>query len=612
MTKGGCAMADKFYDSYHQEINLTEEQKACLKYTGERTLMVKGYAGSGKSLVLMLIAKKLIEHYGHDQKNMVGIFTYQNTLVSTTREFLEVNNCDEDGIVVSTVNSYIKKIYDDLVMRKKAPKRIYPNTNKKDKDTPKRLKNVESAIYKHRAKYGKHRFHDLPYEFWLDEFDWMKDMNIGLYDLDAYILYKRKGRGNKYRFSSEDYKTAFQIYLMYRDHMTNTGQGDWADQPMYLIRNPQLIDEKYKFKHILIDEAQDLSLAQMLALMLLYKKDMTVAMDANQKIHSKYWTTKLLGIEATTKKLTKSMRTTIQIDELAEAVRSVNDSILDEEDKSIRAIPEETGPLPKLVHLEDQASERKYVVNLVKTYLKANSKMTIGIIAAKNSQIDIYSDWLSTEKINHEIIKKDSTFSMTKPGVKIASAYGAKGLEFNAVIIPLFIEGNFPYKHFPDDEEEYEQYMIKMRNLVYVSMTRARKILIITWSGSNGSRFIADMKSDLYEFEGSPFRVKSDKKTVFEIDNDNTLGTEDTSNTNAESNNAQDSENVNMVTFLKSKGINYVDKRPKDGALWIIGGKELDSIIKETRKLYGAIWTFCSGGGRSTGYKPSWFTKCKK
>lgn len=42
-----------------------------------------------------------------------------------------------------------------------------------------------------------------------------------------------------------------------------------------------------KFEHILIDEAQDLSLAQMTAIMMLYKKDMVVAMDMNQRIFGK-------------------------------------------------------------------------------------------------------------------------------------------------------------------------------------------------------------------------------------------------------------------------------------------------------------------------------------
>lgn len=511
---------------------------------------------------------------------------------------------------------YIKSIYDELVRQGKAPRQSYPNSMRKDKDMPRRLKAVEMALNRHQTKYGKHRFHDFPYEFWLSEFDWMKDMNIGQDDLDAYILYKRKGRGNKYRFSSSDYATAFQIYTYYLAYQTTTGQGDWADQPMFLVRNPQLIPDIFKFDHILIDEAQDLSLAQMTVLMHLYKKngDMIVAMDANQKIYGKYWTPKLLGIEATTKKLTKSMRTTKQIDNLAESVRSKNDKQLDEDDKNLRALPEREGPLPKLVHLDDQAAERKYVVELVKIYRKANPNMTIGIIAAKNSQIDLYSDWLTSENIKHEQIRKDSTFSMVTPGVKVTSAFSSKGLEFNVVIIPMFEEGYFPYKFITDDREELEQYLIKMRNLVYVSMTRAKNILVISWWGDRGSRFIADMDPTLYETEGSDFKIK-----IPETENcikmpSTTLPVTPIAKPISETalSSGTEPSSIGLVTFLEKKGLEVIDKREKGGALWVIGGKELDSVIKESRKSFGALWTFSQNGGRATENRTSWFTKCTK
>lgn len=615
-------MAEKLYDAYHQEIELTTEQQACLKYTGDRTLMVKGYAGAGKSLVLMAIAQKFLQKYGTEQRNKVAIFTFQNTLVSTTREFLHVNGGSTEGVMVSTVNSYLKMIYDELVRTGKAPRQTYPNTNRKDKDKPRRLKAVEIALNKHQTKYGKHRFHDLPYEFWLDEFDWMKDMNIGKDDLDAYILYKRKGRGNKYRFSSADYATAFQIYTFYLAYQATTGQGDWADQPMFLIRNRHLIPDGFKFDHILIDEAQDLSLAQMTALMLLYREEMIVAMDANQKIHGKHWTPKLLGIDATTKKLTKSMRTTVQIDNLAESVRSKNDKKLEEDDKNLRALPEREGPLPKLVHLEDQAAERKYVVELVKAYLKANPNMTIGIIAAKNSQIDLYSDWLTSAnpRIPHEQVRKDSTFSMAKPGVKVASAFSAKGLEFNVVIIPMFAEGFFPYKFSSDDEEEMEQYLIKMRNLVYVSMTRAKNILVLSWWGNGGSRFIADMDPNLYETEGTPFKIKPPTPIKY-TSSGGIEGVSVPSPTRPAVSTAPKVEkeapsssqtSIGLAGYLEAKGLEVIDKRDKGGALWVVGGKELDPIIKETRKTHGALWTYSANGGRATGNRTSWFTKSSK
>jgi hypothetical protein len=68
----------------------------------------------------------------------------------------------------------------------------------------------------------------------------------------------------------------------------------------------------------------------------------------------------------------------------------------------------------------------------------------------------------------------------------------------------------------------------------------------------------------------------------------------------------------NLVNFLEGKGLEVFDKREKGGVLWVVGGKELDSIIKETRKLYGALWTFSQKGGRTTGGRTSWFTNCTK
>ena len=40
--------------------------------------------------------------------------------------------------------------------------------------------------------------------------------------------------------------------------------------------------------------------------------------------------------------------------------------------------------------------------------------------------------------------------------------------------------------------------------------------------------------------------------------------------------------------------------------------QEKDKLIKETKKIYGALWTFSQNGGRATGGRTSWFTKCAK
>ncbi|MCR5222248.1 MAG: hypothetical protein K6D90_05230, partial [Lachnospiraceae bacterium] len=182
-------------------------------------------------------------------------------------------------------------------------------------------------------------------------------------------------------------------------------------------------------------------------------------------------------------------------------VRSKNDENLSEDEKGLRAIPEREGEKPRVVHLDKPAAEKKYVVNLVKTFMGSDPNHTVGIIAAKKAQIKTYGEWLASEGIAYEQVDPRSTFSMAKPGVKVASAFGAKGLEFDRVIIPMFVEGNFPWGHEPKDEEAKVEFLVKMRNLVYVSMTRAKSSLIITYCGDKGSRFLGEMDPDLYERE---------------------------------------------------------------------------------------------------------------
>lgn len=191
-------MNDSVHDSYGQTLELTDEQEACLKYAGDRVLMVKGYAGAGKSIVLMAIAEKYRQAYAQGEGHKVALFTFQNTLVSTTKELLQENDTADEIIHVSTINSYIQELYNTLVSQKKAPKRKFPYGGKKMEEQ--RLKNVEAALKAHQESTGtKHRFHDLDLGFWLEEFDWMKDMNVWVDDLDYYLSLPRTGRGGQVR-----------------------------------------------------------------------------------------------------------------------------------------------------------------------------------------------------------------------------------------------------------------------------------------------------------------------------------------------------------------------------------------------------------------------------
>ena len=63
-----------------------------------------------------------------------------------------------------------------------------------------------------------------------------------------------------------------------------------------------------------------------------------------------------------------------------------------------------------------------------------------------------------------------------------------------------------------------------------------------------------------------------------------------------------------ILTFLKKRNIHYIDKRSYGGALWIVGGNELDSLVAEAKNM-GTLFHFKAGGGNATKGESGWWSK---
>src|SRR5205807_10653498 len=72
-------------------------------------------------------------------------------------------------------------------------------------------------------------------------------------------------------------------------------------------------------------------------------------------------------------------------------------------------------------------------------------------------------------------------------GVNLLTLHRAKGLEFEAVFIPRLNEKELPSKQARTPAEIAEE-----RRLLYVGMTRAKRVLWLTWSGKR-SRFLEEL-----------------------------------------------------------------------------------------------------------------------
>lgn len=479
----------------HELIELTKEQQNCVDYVGDKRkdLVVRSAAGGGKSLVLLNRAMKYLKEVKADgRKNAVVIFTYNHVLASYLMEWMGLKPEDADYIKVGTLHEYLNWIYRNMTGRKLG-----------NPAYPKVLENcLDETLDEFAEKIGSDKYKSWGRKFWTEEFQWMRNMNI--FNTDDRLIYTqmaREGRGHEHPMTRTDRMSAFMMFVAYQEKLRAKkvfDEGPAGDERiLYLTHHASDVPDIFKFDHVLIDEAQDQSLAQMIALRSLARQDVTVCMDANQRIYEGRWRFAQAGLESTSKKLSYPFRCTGQIDALAESLKAHNLSELTEEDRAEHVAPDYKGEKPDIVECETGDEEHRFVISLIQKWLKDDPVHTIGVLCYTNDAVEKIGRWLSLAHIEYQLIKNDPDihYSVTEPGVKICTIHSSKGLEFMRVILPQFYQGMIPQNWALKDEE----ILMQQRNVAYVAMTRAMHQLTIVYNGYR-SQFIDEMDPACYSF----------------------------------------------------------------------------------------------------------------
>lgn len=476
-----------------EEIILTKEQRSCVDYVGDKRkdLVIRSAAGGGKSLVLIeRAAKYLKEAKQNGYKNSVAIFTYNHVLASALKEWMQLSQEDCIYIKITTLHEHLNSIYNKLAGSKLGYKALPKVRDAALSDTINECAQL--------LKTDKYR--QWGTRFWYEEFTWMRNMNIFCReDKEIYLHMDREGRGHTHHMQERDRLVAFEMFCRYQERLRSKKVFD--DSPsgderiLYLTHNSQYIPEVLKFNHVLIDEAQDQTLAKMIALRNIARLDVTIGMDANQRIYEGRWRFNQAGLVPTSKRLSFPFRCTGQIDALAESLKAKNQAAMTEEDSVQHVRPTATGEKPEVVCCRNLDEEQRYVIALIKKWMKDDPVHTIGVICYTNDALNYVGRWLTRDHISYQVIRNSDEchYSIREPGVKLCTMHTSKGLEFMRVILPQFYQGMIPQKWAVGNEEE----MIRQRNIAYVAMTRAMHQLSIVYNGKK-SQFVSEMDPDLY------------------------------------------------------------------------------------------------------------------
>lgn len=225
------------------------------------------------------------------------------------------------------------------------------------------------------------------------------------------------------------------------------------------------LDEKFLLKHIVIDEAQDLSEFQFYALYEILKRNnsMTILGDVAQGIYSyrgiQNWNRikeLIFSNNAEIKYLKKSYRTTIEImNEANKILEKVKDEIKIELAQPVSRHGEEV----KYKIIKNEEERVKKIVDFINR-MKIKNYKNIAIICKTNDETKKIYDKLKDIIENVNLITEN--VRKYEGGVTVVSSYFSKGLEFDCVLITDF--------------DNYDDSVLD-RKLLYVSFTRAMHVL---------------------------------------------------------------------------------------------------------------------------------------
>lgn len=470
---------------------LNMSQKKAVVSSKNKILCIAG-AGSGKTTVLAKRVQFLNKMKKVKGEDMLAI-TFTRKARYQMKDRLE--KLGVTGVKIETFNSFCEKILLKNTARIYGRKMKVASYQEKMMGVLRALDNlnltIEDAIHKYfsKSKLKNKNSYKLQAMFVNDCYsvlEYYKSTNKSLEDFSTGL------RGKDY----ESAKMVYGVVKFLLEYMRINNLRTYADQLNdsidFFKKNPKRIP---KFKHILVDEYQDVNSQQVELLSLLESENIFYVGDPRQSIFG--WRGSdvsfilNLASENNTEviNLKKNYRSNSHIVSLMnEAIKNMNLNNLESNFENEKEI--------KLYNFADENAEHNFVSAKI---LSSNiPKNEIFVLARTNKQLSDLSEILKRRGVKHILKTEDEkSIEPKKEEVTLATIHSIKGLEAEEVFVIGCNKRNFPcvasehpviemLKMYDYNRSEEE------RRLFYVAISRAKNKLHMTYSGKNHTRFILD------------------------------------------------------------------------------------------------------------------------
>jgi superfamily I DNA/RNA helicase len=255
------------------------------------------------------------------------------------------------------------------------------------------------------------------------------------------------------------------------------------------------------FEFVIVDEAQDVSIAQLRFLGALGKdvpNSLFFAGDLGQRIFQQPFSWRSLGVDV------RGRATTLRINyRTSHQIRMKADRLLGPEMADVDGIVEKrkstisifNGPPPTIRTLDSIEAESKSAANWITERVQEGLlPHEIAIFVRSSSELDRARAAAELAAIPFKIL--DDRVETVHGKASIATMHLAKGLEFRAVVVMACDDEIIPLQRRIEtvvDDSDLEEVYNTERQLLYVACTRARDHLLVT-SVAPASEFLDDFE----------------------------------------------------------------------------------------------------------------------
>ena len=438
-----------------------------------------GSAGTGKTVVALHRAARLARQAAEGR---VLLTTFSQPLANALARKLAVLVGAESAILSRVTVAPYRVVADELHQLAFGRRAVVASDEQ-----------VTDAITKAAAAAAGHGFAP---RFLLSEWRHVVDA-WQIDDVAAYARVPRLGRKN--RMSAGQRERLWPVFAAARAALAKRGLATWPDIFGHVAAHYAARTHK-PFTHIVVDEAQDLGVAELRFLAAIapsVRDALFFAGDLGQRIFQQPFSWKELGVDVRGRSstLTVNYRTSHQIRRMADrllpnAVRDV-DGNADERDRTVSVF---NGPPPAFRLLDTEGEETATVAAWI---TRATSEGLlpgeVGLFVRTRAQLPRAR--AAVEAAGHPWLELSERDHATDGHVSIGTMELAKGLEFKAVAVMACDDGVLPLQSRMEeaaDETELDDVYETERHLFYVACTRARDRLVIS-AMRPGSEFIQDL-----------------------------------------------------------------------------------------------------------------------